>query len=712
MIDLRQPDNLRELRSRFSGMVLVVFLVFSGLMLRLCQLQVLEGEHYARRAERNFVDVVDVEAPRGRIFDIQGRPVATNRPAYTLYFTAWTRFRADEDGGISATEDGERESIDDETVELLASLFDFVDDEDRAQTLGRIEELRGDEDRGRHAQILRRNLGWDEFARLQARLGALDPWIEIRESSRRFYPEGELTGFVTGHMGNIDRESLERSDHLSYRPGDRVGQTGIERMWENYLRGRLGSRSRVVDAARREVAEPTAEALAALPPDRDPIPGQDIYLTLDLDLQRVAHDAVAAKLAGAVVALEADTGRVLAMVSVPGVDPNRYEQPIPGELWRQWSESPLKPFIDKTVQEHFFPGSTYKVVSALAALSDPEFDPDAEIECTGSVLFGGRRFKDTHVHGNVDLEHAIIQSCNTYFYTLAMRNTLSLERVEQFARALGLGERSGLGINGEVKGTIPTEEFEAREGTYQGGVRLNSAIGQGNVKVTVMQLAVVYAALANGGRVMTPYLVDRIETNEGKLVLANEPKPRNEAPVINAYDRERIHRGLVGVVNDPSGTAYSERLANVVVAGKTGTAQVGRESANNEIEIAGWDTTEHHAWFAAYAPAEAPRIVVVAVVEHGGTGADAAAPIVMKVIDHYLGSTTSETGERPRGFGVPPPLPGRPDADPAAADGDGKPGERRDPTRNPPETKPSKPAQQPASEPALPAHRADTRSPD
>ncbi len=706
MIDLRQQDDLRELRPRFSGIVLVVFLVFCGLMLRLCQLQVLEGEHYARRAERNFVDVVDVEAPRGRIFDIEGRPLATNRPAYTLYLTAWTRFRTDEDGGVVPTEDGEREPLDDGTRDLLLSLFDFVDDDDRAQLSDKLEELRADEDRGRHPQILRRNLGWDEYARLQARLGALDPWIEIRESSRRFYPEGELVGFVTGHMGNIDRDTLERSEHLSYRPGDRVGQTGIERQWENYLRGRLGSRSRVVDAARREVASPTAEALAALPPAVDPIPGQDIYMTLDLDLQRVAHDALAHKLAGAVVALEADTGRVLAMVSVPGVDPNRYEQPIPGELWRQWSDSPLKPFIDKTVQEHFFPGSTYKVVSALAALSDPEFDPDAEIECTGSVLYGGRRFKDTHVHGKVDLERAIVQSCNTYFYTLAMRNTLSLERMEQFARALGLGERSGLGINGEVKGTIPTEEFEAREGTYQGGVRLNSAIGQGNVKVTVMQLAVVYAALANGGRVLTPYLVDRIETNEGKLVLETEPQPRNQTPVIDAYDRARIHQGLVGVVNDEAGTAYSERLGNVVVAGKTGTAQVGRETVEGGAPIQGWDTTQDHAWFAAYAPAEAPRIVVVAVVEHGGTGADAAAPIVMKVIEHYLGSTTSETGARPRGFGVPPPLPGR---DEPAPPGGAAPAPEAAPAATSPAGRPTAPL--PLPPPDQPAYRADTRSP-
>jgi penicillin-binding protein 2 len=674
VIDLRQQDDLRELRPRFSAMVLLVFLVFSGLMMRLCQLQVLEGEHYSRRAERNFVDVVDVEAPRGRIFDVKGRPLATNRPAYTLYVTAWTRFAVDPDGGgIVPTEEGVREPMDDASRDLLLSLFDSVDDADRASMADKLEEMRSDEAKGRYAQILRRNLTWNEYARIEARQDSLDPWIEIRESSRRYYPEGELTGFVTGHMGNIHREALERSDHLSYRPGDRVGQTGIERQWENYLRGRLGSRSRVVNAARHEVADAPAEATAALPPDKDPIPGQDIYLTLDVELQRVAREALATKLAGSVVALEADTGRVLAMVSVPAVDPNRYEQPIPSELWREWSESPLKPFIDKTVQEHFFPGSTYKVVSALVALADPEFDPDAEFECSGSIVFGGRRFKDTHVHGRVDLERAIVESCNTYFYNLAVQSTLSLERVAPIARALGLGERSGLGINGEVKGTIPTEEFEAREGTYQGGVRLNSAIGQGNVKVTVMQLAVLYAAIANGGFVLTPYLVDRIETNEGKLVLSTQPQPRNDKPVIDAVDRARIHAGLVGVVNDEAGTAYSERLSSVVVAGKTGTAQVGRDTSSGGIEIEGWDTTQDHAWFAAYAPADAPRIVVVAVVEHGGTGADAAAPIVMKVIDQYLGSTTSASGVAPRAAGVPPPLPGRdePKAPPVA---DGKAG--------------------------------------
>jgi penicillin-binding protein 2 len=240
--------------------------------------------------------------------------------------------------------------------------------------------------------------------------------------------------------------------------------------------------------------------------------------------------------------------------------------------------------------------------------------------------------------------------------------------MERWARLLGLGERTGLGVNGEVKGRIPTEAFEAREGTYQQGVRLNSAIGQGNVKATVLQLAVVYAAIANGGYVVTPYLVDRIVTNDRKLVFESTPQLKNDRPVMDPADRRRIHRGLVGVVNDERGTAYSERLPHIVVAGKTGTAEVGRDALRDDVEVEGWDVKKPHAWFASYAPADDPKIAVVALVEHGGTGADAAAPIVMEVISHYLGSTDAPS--RPRGFGIPPALPGDRGSSPAQAEPD------------------------------------------
>jgi penicillin-binding protein 2 len=470
-----------------------------------------------------------------------------------------------------------------------------------------------------------------------------------------------------------------------------VGKTGIERQWENYLRGRAGSRSRVVDSRGRPVADPPRDAVEALPAAREPIPGQDIYLSLDTDLQRVAAEAFDLSVepdeesgldeyeglrAGGLVAMEVETGRVLAMLSVPAVDPNRWEEPITRAQYQAWLESPFKPFVDKTVQENYFPGSTYKIVSALAMLQEPGFDPGEEIECKGYVDYGKRRFRDTHRHGIVDMHQAIVQSCNVYFYQLAADHDLTLQKMETMARSLGLGERTGLGINGETRGIIPTEASESRQGTFQKGVRLNSAIGQGNVKTTVLQLAVLYATIANGGYVITPSLVDRIETFDGKVVLETTPQFQIHKPVVDSADRLRIHRGLVGVVNDEAGTAYTERLRGVTVAGKTGTAQVGiqRRRGDDEEEIEGWDTTKDHAWFAAYAPAEDPEIVVVALVVHGGAGADAAAPIAMRVIDYYLGGGGSGVKPSLRAPGVPPPLPGHreegPENEPATERGD------------------------------------------
>ncbi len=666
MSSLQRSEDIRALVPRLQAMGVVATLIFIALLGRLCQLQILEGEHYTRRAERNFIDEVSVEAPRGRIFASGSEVLATNRPAYTLYVTPIPRVTVESEDP-KAPPVGARVPLDDAQLEELAELLDFVDEDDRDAFFVKIAERRADELNGKYAFAVRSNLSWEEYARIETRREALGEWVEIRESARRYYPKGELAAFLSGYVGEISPKGLAQSAG-AYRLGDRVGKTGIERQWENYLRGRLGRSSRVVDVHGHLVPDPPPDALLALPSVEDPIPGQDIHLTIDLELQKVGREAFEGKPAGAVVAIEPQTGRILAMVSVPSIDPNRWQQPIARKDYQEWSESPYKPFIDRTVQEHYFPGSTYKVVSALAALNDPTFDPEREVDCQGFVKYGGRRFKCTHKHGPVNLHQAIVQSCNVYFYTLAIEDVLSLDRQEIFARRTGLGERTGLGINSETKGLIPTEAFEAREGTYQRGVQLNSAIGQGNVTATVLQVAVLYGAVANGGQVMTPYLVDRIETHDRKLVFASTPQVRRDLAAIVPADRRRIHRALVGVVNDPLGTAYSERLPNITVAGKTGTAEVGTELSRRrrrkkqkeeELEPLLWDTTEDHAWFVAYAPAENPRIAVAAFVEHGGVGADAAAPIAMKIIEYYLSRSEDPSSAPIRPPGVAPPLPGQ-----------------------------------------------------
>jgi len=672
--NLQRSEDIRNLVPRLQAMALVATLIFIALLGRLCQLQILEGEHYTRRAERNFIHEEVVEAPRGRIFASGSEVLATNRPAYTLYVTPRPRVTVESDDPKDPPV-GARVPLDDAQLEELAELIDFVDEDDRDTFFVKIAERRAHELNGKYPFAVRSNLSWEEYARIETRREALGEWVEIRESARRFYPKGELAAFLSGYVGEITPKGLAASAG-AYRLGDRVGKTGIERQWENYLRGRLGRSSRVVEVHGRGVPGPPEDALAALPPVEDPIPGQDIHLTIDLELQKVAYDAFEGKPAGAVVAIEPQTGRILAMVSVPSIDPNRWQQPIARADYQEWTESPYKPFIDRTVQEHFFPGSTYKVVSALAALGDPTFDPEREVTCDGFVKYGGQKFKCTHKHGPVNLHQAIVESCNVYFYTLAIEDVLSLKNQELFARRTGLGERTGLGLNSETKGRIPTEAFEAREGRFQRGVQLNSAIGQGNVTATVLQVAVLYGAIANGGQVMTPYLVDRIETHDRKLVFASTPQVRRDLAAVSASDRQRIHQALLGVVNDPLGTAYSERLPNIAVAGKTGTAEVGtklsrsrKKKKDEELENPDWDTTEDHAWFAAYAPAERPRIAVAAFVEHGGVGADAAAPIAMKLIEYYLSRTDDPSSAPIRPSGVAPALPGQRRKDPAAPTG-------------------------------------------
>ena len=650
-------DDTRRLRVRFHTMALVAIMVFAGLVARLFQLQVLEGENFARKAERNFTDTITVPAPRGRIFAGGDRLLARDRPAYALFVTARPKLidkmRAD---GRPVYR---REPVSNEDIFRLAALLDFVDADDEAEFVASVEKLREDPESGRYPVSVRSNLNWDEYARVSTRK-PLERWVEIRESAIRYYTLGEITASITGYMREISPEQLASSPQAGYRPGDRVGKTGIERQWENYLRGRAGRKSRVVNAVGVPLADPPAHAVAALPLPRDPIPGQDIYLSLDIDLQREAHETLKDTRAAGLVALEVKTGRLLAMVSIPSLDPNRWEQPISKAEFKEWLDSPFKPFVDKTVQEIYFPGSTYKVVSALAVLEDPGFDPEEEIECEGYIDYGGRRHRDSHRHGTVDLESAIVQSCNVFFWHLTMNKNLTLAKMERMARRLGLGDRTGLGINSEAKGIVPTEALESRQGRFQRGVLLNSAIGQGNVKSTVLQVAVLYAALANRGHVVTPSLVDRIETYDGKVVLDNRREVQGEDPVINAFDLERIRKGLWGVVNDPLGTAYSERLESVAVAGKTGTAEVGksRRRADPEESVEGWDTTKDHAWFAGFAPFDDPQIVVVALVAHGGAGADAAAPIVTHLIEYYLGAQTAAGTPRPRAPGVPPPLPG------------------------------------------------------
>ncbi|HZS36850.1 MAG TPA: penicillin-binding transpeptidase domain-containing protein, partial [Polyangia bacterium] len=359
-------------------------------------------------------------------------------------------------------------------------------------------------------------------------------------------------------------------------------------------------------------------------------PGHNLVTTIDLDLQKIVETALAKHKSAAAAVVEVDTGRVLALSSWPEPDPNQLTGRLSRADAERLNEDPARPMIDKTVRENYFPGSTFKVVPMLAGLEDNLVDPDEHIVCHGALRFGKRWFHCVEPHGKVDLHGALVQSCNVYFFGLG--DKVGLDRMARVAEDLGLGAPTGLGINGEVAGFIPSMAYYKQQGDFQKGTVLNTAIGQGSVKVTVMQLAMAYAAIANGGKLFVPQLVERIETPSGQIVQEFPPRLRRTLQA-TPEQLARVRQGLTDAVNDPKGTSFAARVAGLDVAGKTGTAQVKNRRVKGEVE--GSELADH-AWFASFAPAHHPKLAVVVLVEHGGFGAKSATPAAMEIYQGYF----------------------------------------------------------------------------
>ncbi|MBC7172203.1 MAG: hypothetical protein H5U40_07260 [Polyangiaceae bacterium] len=306
------------------------------------------------------------------------------------------------------------------------------------------------------------------------------------------------------------------------------------------------------------------------------------------------------------------------------------------------TNDPFRPLIDKTIYESYFPGSTFKPITALAALNDGTIDPAMRVECIGHYQIGPQRMRCTAAHGDVDLRMAMIQSCNVYFWRMA--ELVGLERITHYARDLGLGERTGIGINSEARGFLATREwYEEHFGRFRVGYTLNTAIGQGNTRVTLLQLALAYAAMANGGTLYAPQLVERIEAPDGSIIEQMEPRARRRISVSNEQ-LEWLMPVLAGVVNHDRGTAFGARIdGGVAIAGKTGTAEVTAGSSPRGASARNaWFFNRSHGWFAGFAPADNPEVAIAIIVEHGGAGGRTAAPIAIQVLEEYLSSRGAE----------------------------------------------------------------------
>jgi len=474
-------------------------------------------------------------------------------------------------------------------------------------------------------------------------LGEL-PGINVRSSKARYYPGGVIAAHLLGYVNELTPAELETKKEDGYRLGDITGRRGVERTFEEDLRGVDGTETVVVDSKGRPQEGRLARELKGQFGERaPPRAGNRVVLSLDLDLQRAAEHAFTST-AGAVVVLDVHSGQVLAMTSTPTFNPNLVSGYFdPREKKRLDSMNELRPWRFRAIQDHFAPGSTFKVVTLLAGLHTHQSSDRDTAVCHGAFTLGSTRFrcwKDAG-HGSVDAVTALARSCDVFFYQLG--NRMGLNPIAEMGNQLGFGHKTGIPLDGESDGIMPNEAWyraKLAEG-YTRGAAVNASIGQGAVTVTPIQLAVAYAAIANGGTVYEPQIALRIEAFDGSAVREFPPISRSALDVPpGALDL--VHEGLRRVVNDPAGTTYAKRLKDVQVAGKTGTAQVahmGKRTKASEVPY----KLRDHAWFASYVPAEAPEIAIVVMAEHGGGGSGVAAPIAMKIARAWYDKKLAKT---------------------------------------------------------------------
>jgi penicillin-binding protein 2 len=493
--------------------------------------------------------------------------------------------------------------------------------------------------------IVRRDIAPEIAERVtnEVRLGDL-PGVAVRRAKTRHYENEDLAAHLLGYVNELSPQELEEkrdqespTDPRRYRLGDTIGRRGAEKTFEENLRGVDGREAQIVDSKGRPQLSHLAKQLTEEIGIRDePRPGDRVYLSMDLDLQRVAEKAFTGR-AGALVMLEVHTGRILAMTSTPSFNPNLVTGYFdPREKRRLLDIAELRPWRFRAIQDHFAPGSTFKAITAITALVNHAVTENEPINCPGAFHLGSTRFRCFREagHGPLVMTHAIERSCDVYFYNLGAR--LGLDPIAKVATEMGLGARTGIPIDGESPGIIPTPQWyrEHADG-YTLGAAVNAAVGQGATTVTPIQLAVAYAAIANGGTVFEPQIGLRIEANDGSSSVEIPPKVRRQVE-LPKHVLDVVREGLRRVVNEAGGTAYWRRLKDIQVSGKTGTAQVAKLTRGRGVKL---DTIPYelrdHAWFASYAPSSDPEVVVVCLNEHAGFGGAAAAPAVMATIEAW-----------------------------------------------------------------------------
>lgn len=590
-----------ERRSEFTRRALLIGVAKAGLFTvlagRLGYLQVMEQEKFRTLSDKNRISMRLIAPLRGEIMDRFGVPLAVNGQ----------NFRA-----LVVPE--QTEDLDD-TLKRLSLLIP-INEEEKKDIKSEVPKRRP------FAPILvKENLSWEDMAKIETNMPDL-PGVSTEEGQARSYPFGNATAHIIGYVGRVSQAEMTEDPILSI-PAFRIGKLGIEKKYDLQLRGEEGQVRSEVNVVGRELRE--LDRTEAKRGDR-------LTLTLDADLQMQCQDRLAQERSAAAVVMDADTGEVYALCSHPSYDPNVFSRGIPADLWEELLSDDTHPLTNKAVAGQYPPGSTFKMVTALAVL-EAGIPANAHVFCPGYYMLGNSKFHcwKQGGHGSVDVTQAITQSCDTYFYEMGKR--IGIDNIAKMARKLGLGARLDFDVPGEGPGIVPDRAWKQknRKESWQLGETLNSSIGQGDTLATPLQLATMTARLVNGGRAVKPILVRSVES-EGKKI--------PEWPMIglNQDHLAVINRGMGMVVNDARGTAFGARIteAPYSMGGKSGTAQVKRitmamRAAGIKNESLPWKY-RHHALFVAYAPLDKPKYVAAVIVEHGGGGSGVAAPIARDLL--------------------------------------------------------------------------------
>lgn len=593
---------------------------FGIVVLGLLRLQVVQHEEFQRLAQQNRVRLDVLRAPRGAIRDREGRLLADNQPSFDIVFRPMP----------AESVERARSEVRSEWIARVARLLES----DTTDVLRRVREA----NRTGQTATLRRSAPYAVMAAVEESRAEL-PGVDVQVTPIRHYVEGPLAAQLLGYAGEInDRELVQRAEQ-GYRLGDLLGKTGIESRYEDVLRGQDGAEYVIVNARGKRVA-----TLSEGPPKR-PIAGHDVVLTLDLDVQRAMEEAMSHVERGAAVAIDPRDGGVLGMISKPNFDPNEFSRGLSFARWNELNSGGAYPLLNRAIQSAYPPGSTFKVVTMLAGLRQGLVHATTHepTSCNGGFQFGSRRFGcwDKRGHGSVDLVTALQFSCDVFFYQLGLQ--LGLDRMQATARAVGLGEKTGIDLPAEARGLVPTDAYYDRRwgaGRWRRGVLLNLAIGQGEMLATPLQLALMTAIVANGGHALRPHVVRRV-TGAAPV---RADKPVESGVEADAELWNTIHLAMQKVVD--AGTATTARLPGIAVAGKTGTAQNPHG--------------KDHALFVCYAPADAPTIALAIVAENSGHGGTICAPIAGHVLRRLFLPDSLQT--------PPPAFAARARRDSAAAD--------------------------------------------